>query len=323
MISSPEPDTYGPYARASLLADYVELLALKGQPVRRTTVADFLADSGAGWDLELIQPAENDDPDGQMDGLAERIAVADERASIVFRQLDERRHVLTDHYPFEIADDEISLGPDVDHESNAYVAVLALTIAHAFQVEAPSRPEILFEETVTDVLRERGLSSVGFAAVRRECGSFEAALATACREIGLRAAPDAAPRRKQAHDEGVDVLCHLGWEQDLRRWEQDLRPGSWGFIGQVTVARSDRWDQKIKEPSPAPWAKRIGTRIRPLPFLAVPHHVELPMMERLTEEGQAVVLDRLRLVRFKEEIKAGELEIVRAVVGEEVEPLMG
>ena len=47
------------------------------------------------------------------------------------------------------------------------------------------------------------------------------------------------------------------------------------------------------------------------------------MMEWLTEEGQAVVLDRLRLVRFKEEIKADELEIVRAVVGEEVEPLMG
>ena len=316
MISSPEPDTYGPYARASLLADYVELLALKGQPVRRATVADFLADSGAGWDLELIQPAENDDPDGQMDGLAERIAVADERASIVFHQLDERHHVLTDHYPFEIADDEISLGPDVDHESNAYVAVLALTIAHAFQVATPSRPEVLFEETVTDVLRERGLSSVGFAALRRECGSFEAALATACREIGLRAVPNAAPRRKLAHDEGVDVLCHLGWEQDLR-------PGSWGFIGQVTVARSDSWGQKIKEPSPAPWAKRIGTRIQPLPFLAVPHHVELPTMEWLTEVGQAVVLDRLRLVRFKEKIKADELEIVRAVVGEKVEPLMG
>ena len=316
MISSPEPDTYGPYARASLLADYVELLALKGQPVRRATVADFLANSGAGWDLELIQPAGNDHPDGQMDGLAERNAVADERASIVFCQLDERRHVLAGHYPFEIAGDQVSFGPGVNCESNAYVAVLALTIAHAFQVSTPSRPEVLFEATVTSVLRERGLSSVGFAALRRECGSFEAALATACREIGLRAVPNAAPRRKRAHDEGVDVLCHLGWEQDPR-------PGSWGFIGQVTVARSDSWDRKIKEPSPAPWARRMGTWIRPLPFLAVPHHVEVPMMEWLTEEGQAVVLDRLRLVRFKEEIKADELEIVRAVVGEEVEPLMG
>ena len=45
------------------------------------------------------------------------------------------------------------------------------------------------------------------------------------------------------------------------------------------------------------------------------------MMERLTDEGPAVVLDRLRLVRFKREIKANELEIIRAVVREEVEPL--
>ena len=29
MIRSPDPDVYGQYARASLLADYVELLALK------------------------------------------------------------------------------------------------------------------------------------------------------------------------------------------------------------------------------------------------------------------------------------------------------
>ena len=120
----------------------------------------------------------------------------------------------------------------------------------------------------------------------------------------------------RAHDEGVDVICHLAWEQDLR-------PGSWGFIGQVSVARSDSWDRKIKEPSPTPWARRIGTIIQPLPFLAVPHHVERPMMERLTDEGPALVLDRLRLVGFKEEIKPDELEVIRAVVREDVEPLAG
>ena len=316
MISSPEPDTYGRYARASLLADYVELLALRGLSVRRATVADFLSDSEAEWDLELIQAPGNGHPNGPMNGLADHIDMADDRASIVFRQLEERRHVLEDRYPFEIAGDQVSLDPRVDRESNAYVAVLALTIAHAFQVPSPSRPEVLFEETVASVLRKRGLSSVGFAALRRKRGSFEAALTAACREIGLKSAPNAAARRKKAHDEGVDVICHLGWEQDLR-------PGSWGFIGQVTVARSDSWDRKIKEPSPTPWARRLGTRVPPMPFLAVPHHVERPMMEMLTEDGQAVVLDRLRLVRFKEEIKANELEIVRAVVREDVEPLAG
>ena len=315
MISSPEPDTYGQYARASLLADYVELLALKGQPVRRATVADFLSDNDAEWDLELIQASGNDRSDEQAVDLAKRIDVAGERASIVFHQLDERRRVLADRYPFKIArDQEVSIDQDVDPESNAYVAVLALTIAHAFQVNSPSRPAYLFEEAVTNVLQERGLKSVEFAALRRKSGNFEKALTAACQKVGLIAAPDAVARRKRAHDEGVDVICHLAWEQDLR-------PGSWGFIGQVTVSRSDSWNKKIKEPSPTLWARRIGTIIQPLPFLAVPHHVERPMMEWLTDEGPAVVLDRLRLVRFKREIKANELEIIRAVVREEVEPL--
>lgn len=137
MISNPEPDTYGPYARASLLADYAELLALKDQPVRRATVTDFLADNEVGWDLDLIQSPGNDHPDGR-DGLAEHNEEADERASIVFRQIEERRKILAEHYPFRIAGGEVSIDPGVDRESNAYVAVLALTVAHAFEVASPT-----------------------------------------------------------------------------------------------------------------------------------------------------------------------------------------
>lgn len=314
MIRIHDPDIYGRDARASLLADYVELLALKGQPVSRETVAAFLADKGAGWDLDLIQAPGNDHLD-ERDGLAKHNDVARDRASIVFRQLEERRKVLAEHYPFRIAEGQVSIDPGVDRESNAYVAVLALTVAHAFGVEVPSPPHELFEATVTGVLQARGLCSVEFAAlVRRHNHNFKVALTAACREIGLVAAPNAVARRKKAHDEGVDVLCHLGWEQDLR-------PGSWGFIGQVTVAKSDEWTQKIKEPDPGSWRGRLGTRVPPMPFLAVPHHVERQTMEWLTGEGPAIVLDRLRLVRFKEEIKANELEIIRAVVKEDVEPL--
>ena len=318
MILSPEPDTYGPYARASLLADYVELTALKGRPVKRATVADFLADSDSRWDLDLIEPVGNGflDDDERPEDLPERLADADEKASTVFRQLEERRHVLADRYPFEITEDVASLGPELDREANPYVAVLALTIAHAFNVASGVRPEALFERTVTGVLRARGLSSVGLAAVRREAGSFERALQAACERIGLKAAPDAAPRRRRAHDEGVDVLCHFGWEQDLR-------PGTWGFIGQVTVGRSDSWSEKIREPSPNQWKQFIGSRVPPSPFLAVPHHVERQTMEWLTSTGGAIVLDRLRLVRFKRENEVDEREVIQAVLQEEVEPLAG
>ena len=80
---------------------------------------------------------------------------------------------------------------------------------------------------------------------------------------------------------------------------------------------------KIKEPSPGSWARRIGTSVRPLPFLAVPHHVEQRTMVKLTDDADAIVLDRLRLVRFKEDVVGDEQDVIRAVAGEDVEPLVG
>ena len=314
MIRAPEPDTYGPYARASLLADYVELLALKGQPVRLATLADFLADNG--WNLELIQSPESDHPVDELRDLSERQDQAYEDASVVFRQMYERRDVLADRYPFAITDDAIVLDRGVNLEASVYTAVLALTIAHAFDLNSEHRPEKMFEQIVLAVLQARGLASAGVAVHRRAGKDFAAALQIACDEVGLRAAPDAAPRRVRAHDEGVDILSHF-------RWEEDLRPGGWGFIGQVTVGRSDDWAAKINEPSPEQWKLFTGTLVPPSPFLAVPHHVERPMMEFLALKGRAVVLDRLRLVGFKEEVDAGERDLIQAVIGEDVEPLAG
>ena len=46
-------------------------------------------------------------------------------------------------------------------------------------------------------------------------------------------------------------------------------------------------------------------------------------MAWLTSKCDAVVLDRLRLVRFKEEIEADEREIIRAVLEEDAEPIAG
>ena len=314
MITAPELNTYGPYARASLLADYVELLALKGQPVKRATLADFLADNG--WNLELIQSPESDRVDGELRELSEQLDEAHEVASVVFRQMDERHDVLAERYPFDITDDAVALDCRVDLEASAYAAVLSLTIVHAFSVNSMHRPDELFERIVLTVLQARGLSSAGVAVHRREGSTFDEALRIACEDVGLKADPDAAPRRTRAHDEGVDILCHFGWEDDLR-------PGTWGFIGQVTVGRSDSWEKKIKDPSPEQWKLFTGTRVPPSPFLAVPHHVERPTMEFLTSKSGAVVLDRLRLVGFKDGVDAGERELIQAVIGEDVEPLAG
>ena len=318
MICGLEPDTYGQYARASLLADYVELLALKrkGRGVRKSIVADFLADND--WNLELIDLPAVGQPDDGLTTTSDRRDDAGSAASIVFDQIAERHDVLTPQsYPFDVSAHGISLRPDFDHESSPYVAALAITVAHAFRVLPLEQVAPLFERMVTTVLRRRGLRSVCLAELRRSRHSFDGALLDACEAIGLKAAPNAAPTLTHAHDEGVDVLCHLGWDGAT------LRAGTWGFIGQATVGRSDTWPRKIKEPSPSSWARRIGTRVRPLPFLAVPHHVEQRTMVKLTDDADAMVLDRLRLVRFKEGVDGDEQDVIRAVAGEDIEPLVG
>ena len=319
MIGGLEPDTYGQYARASLLADYVELLALKrkGRGVRKSIVADFLADNN--WNLELIDlPADGQPDDRLTTTSSQRRDDAGSAASIVFDQITERHDVLTQqNYPFDVSAHGVSLRSDFDHESSPYVAALAITIAHAFGVLPLGQVAPLFERMVTTVLRRRGLQSVCLAEIRRSRHSFDDALIDACTAIGLKAAPNAAATLARAHDEGVDVLCHLGWDG------AKLRAGTWGFIGQATVGRSDTWPRKIKEPSPSSWARRIGTRVRPLPFLAVPHHVEQPTMVKLTDDADVMVLDRLRLVRFKEDVDGDEQDVIRAVAGEDVEPLVG
>jgi len=319
-MRGPEPDTYGQYARASLLADYAELLALRGERVRRSLIADFLAD--AGWRLELIIGSEGpgasraheleDDEEGS---LSERRDAADEQAEIVFAQLAERLEILGERYPFSATAETLDLRAGKDPCEEPYVALLALTVAHAFRLEVGEQPAQLFEEVVTQTLAERGLQAMGLASLRRDGLKFLDAVATACTQLGLRAVPGSTPLLRHAHDEGVDTICHLSWG--------DERPGAWAFIGQVTVGRSDTWERKLKEPSPDRWGKLLGTGLPPLPFLAVPHHVERFLLARLVDGGRGLVLDRLRLARFRSAVTAGERSVVQAVLDEEPEPLSG
>ena len=315
-ITSPEPDTYGQYARASLLADYTELLALKGITAKWSDVADFLADNE--WNLELIQGTveENGAPQRSL-SLSEMRDDAGAAASIVFDQVAERHDALGDRYPFDISEYGISLTGGVNLEESAYVALLALTIAHAFDLQSTTDLAPRFERAVTRVMEYQGLRSVGLAEIRRGGLPFNDVLRQACDAVGLRANPGGAPTLTHAHDEKVDVLCHFAWEDDV------LRPGAWAFVGQATVGQSDSWFRKIKEPSPLAWMRRIGSRVAPLPFLAVPHHVEQPTMEKLTVDGNAIVLDRLRLARFKTEVDGEERATILAVTEEDVEPLVG
>ena len=87
MMRDINPDIYGQYARASLLADYIELIALQGQPVRRSTVADFLSKTDDIWDLGLIRSNESAPLDEESTGSSKQDKARID-ARTVFRQID-------------------------------------------------------------------------------------------------------------------------------------------------------------------------------------------------------------------------------------------
>lgn len=297
MTSTVEPniEVYGKYARVSALADYAELLSVKGFQVSQERVSDYAQD--LSWTgEELIRcPDEPPSPD----------SVGDQ----VFRMLEERAYLAQGDYPFTL--DSGVLRASHEAHQTVYLAFLALLTAHAYDFEITIPPHQTFELGVAEAMFQRGLRVSPFGAVRRRCRAFDIALHESCLEIGLTAAPDAAAVRSYAHDEGVDILCHLDWRDD--------RPGAWGMIGQVTCARSEQWHRKLSEPWPGLWAGLLNTIIQPLPFLSLPHHVDRCMMRYLTQGG-GLVIDRMRLCTVRSTLLHGEIECIDAVLGRDYEP---
>jgi hypothetical protein len=303
VILIPDVDAYGKYARVSAIADYVELLAIKGLPISPTLLADFISDND--WSLEeLIRPAGA--------AAAEPIAeTAAEAADRVFLMINERIALLGNLYPFEIWKSHLRLKGASDLNTSAYAALLAITLVHAYRIPAPHIPYQVFEETVAGIVVTRGLQTADVGTVARRAASFETALDEVATRVGLTAFRAAAPTYLYAQDERVDTLCHFSWG--------DNRPGAWTMVGQATCAKSEAWDKKISEPPAPTWEKLLGVGLRPRVFLAVPHHVGELMLEKLVSDRKNLVLDRLRLVRFKNGVSQREAGIIVALLAVEVE----
>jgi hypothetical protein len=295
----PNPDVYGAHTVASALADYLELLALHGVAMTKAELRDMISD--AGWRIRnnenMAVPAgyvdeEFDDPDDR-----------------VYSLIHQRREILVDRYPF--AEETSGRLVHVAGEAgDAYRALLAITLAHAYAVPSPSPPERVFEQTVADVLGARGWLSVNFGALR--VGSTFAGAVTACGgPLRLQTNPEAAPHAGAAQDEGVDTLVHIPWCGG--------RSGRWTFIGQATCAMSNAWRAKILEPSAPLWMRFMGDVVPPVGFLAVPHHAEPKHRIYVMERSQRVLLDRLSLVQHKGGITADEETILNAVMAVGVE----
>jgi hypothetical protein len=315
----PAIDAYGTYARASNLADYLELLALQGESLLESELEDLVRDRE--WVVRLenelfIGPAaeprdEFDDADPVTEGPAAENDGAPQSAR-VFDVLQQRGELLGEFYPFEVSN-RVSLKAGVDVRQSNYVALLALTTAHAHKIEvrpnpgeAPIDPKQVLEAVVVRALERLGLTCANVGEISRGAIDFRETVTRAGTAVGLSPTPLAAVSLTNANEEGVDALAHLALA--------DQRAGHWVFIGQVTCGKSDTWKGKLDEPKAPDWKLYLNILVGPQGFLAVPHHVEAQHLTKLVQGGDRMVLDRIRLTRFSPGVSENELAIINAVL---------
>ncbi len=311
----PRKDAYGAEADTTHLADYLELLALAQRPLKRATLADYLGDNNwpvrsrelyhaAGPGTVGVEPSED-----QL-GSGPGVSPADEAAGRVFDLLADRESLLNERYPFFNDGTQLTVVDPLGDHHRPYLALLAITVAHHYEVTVPAIPERAFEAVVATALGARGLATVDMAEVGRTSSDFRDAVRSAGEGIGVRPSPEAAPSKEQANEEGVDTVSHLSWG--------DTRAGHWLFIGQATCAQSGEWQRKMAEPKPGQWARLLGSVLSPLAYLAVPHHMETHQMLHLSTSDPRLVLDRIRLCRYLSSLDAAQQGILEAVLNEYV-----
>lgn len=290
-VIEPVPDRYGPEAERSHLADWLELLALVHTPLDAGELADYLKDNN--WtvrsrelfhDVGIEEPTEDDQDGGS------GVTPPEDVAGQILAVCELRRGLLgKDLYPFTLERRTPTLIEPPRDEHRPYLALLAITAAHHYDVQCNEVPELVFEALVAEAMRARGLVTCDLGATGRKVNDFREAVLKAGAEIELVANASAAPSRTWANDEGIDTISHLSWG--------DVRPGHWLYIGQATVGASNTWETKIQEPGPEQWQDFMASWIVATPYLAVPHHAEDEHLHYLTGKRRRLVLDRLRLVR--------------------------
>ncbi|MXY87963.1 MAG: hypothetical protein F4Y92_03795 [Dehalococcoidia bacterium] len=312
----PDIDLYGTYARASAIADYIELLALHGEQPSRATVADYIDD--ASWGPRIHETfhtpedagAEEDD-DGH--GLG---STSEDAAKRVYSLLAARHDYLGDDYPFRLDAGGVRTR-STDPEPSPYLALLAITVSHAFKVTSSPNPRDIFQDTVAQALSSAGHRSLNFSRFREGHGSFEEALTAAGSALTLKPAPSAASASAYAQDAGGDVIAQIS-----AGYLPSGGIGAWTLVGQVTCGKSDTWRKKLGEVEVPAWKARLGTVVPPLAFLAVPHHAERDHLWDLVASNERMVLDRLRLTHMLDSVSADEGAILQAVLDTPVASLV-
>ena len=277
-----EPDVYGSKARTSCLADWMEVAALTRRRVTREDLAELLADNA--W--TSIRPRQYDVPPEE--------EPPEDWAEAAFTVLGQRLELLGPAlWPFELDESTVRAARGASPATERYLALLGLTVAHAWKLPHPHRrPTDLLEDIVLRAYQHSGCRAFGTGTAGATGGRGAATVVAAGIGVGLRPVLRPQPIARSARDAGVDVLA-VATPHDSRRGQVVL-------LVQATCARSDRWEGKLSGPRGDLWATYLNDpRSRPLAVLAVPHHVEAETLTSLTgANGGGMVVDRLRLVRM-------------------------
>lgn len=318
-------EAYGSDARASAVADFFELVVLAGAEPSEEEILDRLRDddiiinpekfTGGYTQLAGMESMQNSDieDDGEDDQEPREHDPYRDSLSRVLELLEERSNVLDDLYPFAFRGTRLTARDRESEKVQPYLALLAMTTAHAHSLAESARARRAFEDAVATVLRSRGVPATNFGTGNREAGGggFEGACQRASEAIGIPINPNGFIRRTFAKDENIDTIGHL------LPWD-DGRKGRWTVVGQATLERSDGWEKKIAEPRLRAWRGFLEEHVDPLAFLAIPHHIEPLHLEYLQSQNNRLVLDRLRLARFGK-ISSEARELIGSVLSTRVE----
>ncbi|MGM0578378.1 MAG: hypothetical protein ACQEXJ_21820 [Myxococcota bacterium] len=295
-IIEPDVEAYGSDARASALADVLEVQALTGYSMNKYQLVDYCADANWGrrWADKFSDVGEISAPTSP---------TATEMAEHAIDCVRSRAELLGPKYPFEI----LRTGA-LDRRTDcsdplAYDLMLAIALAHSYPgVEIGVAPTEFVETVFVRGLCEAGLSAVGLAERRRAGGAdYLSVVRSACEEIGLDGDASRAPRRTGAHDGGVDILAHL--PLGLRR------RSAVAIVAQVTCANSERWGDKFSETRSSMWQAILGNEVSPIPVLALPYHVDHKQLHYLEQGSKGIVLDRLAIAALLNSLTPDEKRV--------------
>ena len=277
------------------LADWLELRAIQSAD-RNSSIQDLVrALRRSGTTDALVDDEDDDDGDGgyASDPGSEKVQAAAEGA---FSEVEERRAACAPSpdvsgYPFEVADDYLSLSDGGEQHVYLFLLLLSIFGRDAGPGDVPG--DDLFDDVCAEALKSyfggpARTTAVVFGFPRRVFpAGFRAAVDQLCRNMGEGGSCRDRPTRKSQKDANLDIVA----------W-RDFPDGRHGkLIGFGQCATGANWQDKVTELLPQQfcqkWLSDFPT-VLPIRTFFVPFRIERSRWSDTCIDA-GIVFDRCRI----------------------------